>query len=106
MKASPFEVRTENDGPAATVAIDGELDLATVDQLDAALAEVESNGATTVVLDLDQVAFMDSTGLRCLLRARRRAEQSGRRLRLVRVPPDVDRLFAVTGVSEVFHIDN
>jgi anti-sigma B factor antagonist len=100
-----FDVQTSNSGPTATVAIDGELDLATVGRLDAALAEVEHDESTTIILDLERVSFIDSTGLRCLLRARRRAEENGRRLELVKVAPEVQRLFDVTGVGGVFEAE-
>jgi len=99
-----FAVTTKTDGAAATLAVDGELDLATVEELDAALAVAESNGTTTVCLDLAKVRFMDSTGLRCLLRARRRAEEDGHRLTLTNLPSDVERLLEVTGVRRIFEI--
>ena len=99
-----FVVTTTMDGAAATVAVDGELDLATVEELDAALSQVESNGSTTLCLDLANVRFMDSTGLRCLLRARRRAEEGGRSFTLTNLPAGVERLFDVTGVGRIFEI--
>jgi anti-sigma B factor antagonist len=101
---TPFAVTTTSDGTAATLTVDGELDLATVAQLDAALEQVQANGSTMLCLDLAKVRFMDSTGLRCLLRARRRAQDDGRRLLLTNLPSGVERLFEVTGVGRVFEI--
>ena len=65
----------------ATVELEGELDIASAAVLDATLDDVERGGATTLTLDLARVRFMDSTGLRSLLRRARRAETAGRRLR-------------------------
>jgi len=99
-----FAVTMTTDGAAATLAVDGELDLATVEELDAALAVAEGNGTTTLCLDLAKVHFMDSTGLRCLLRARRRAEENGHLLTLTNLPSGVERLFEVTGAGRIFEI--
>jgi anti-sigma B factor antagonist len=99
-----FDVITTTSEGVATVTIEGELDLATAPVLDATLADVERNGTSTVLLDLAQVRFMDSTGLRSLLSARRRAEAAGRRLRLANPSPDVERVLDLTGVRRIFDI--
>ena len=99
-----FDVTTRDDDGAVTVAVEGELDIATAPRLEAALIDVERNGTRELVVDLANVRFMDSSGLRSLLSARRRAEGAGRALRLVNVPPDVARVFDVTGVGRIFDI--
>jgi anti-sigma B factor antagonist len=99
-----FEVTTSTEGGVATVVLGGELDIATAPLLDATLADVERNGTGTVLLDLAQVQFIDSTGLRSLLSARQRAEAAGRKLRLANLPVDVERVFDVTGVRRIFDI--
>jgi anti-sigma B factor antagonist len=99
-----FEVTTRTDNGVARVVVDGELDIATAPVLDARLADVERSANGTLVLDMGKVGFMDSTGLRALLNARRRAEAAGRRLRLVNLQPDVERVLDVTGVRKIFEI--
>jgi anti-sigma B factor antagonist len=99
-----FEVTTTTDNGVARVVVDGELDIATAPVLDARLVDLEQTLDGTVELDMSKVAFMDSTGLRALLNARRRAETAGRRLRLVNLQPDVARVFDVTGVRKIFEI--
>ena len=99
-----FDVTTKTEDGIATVAVDGELDIATAPVLDATLADVERGGTGTLLLDLHRVRFLDSTGLRSLLRARRRAETAGRRLRLANLPPAVERVLDVTGVRRIFDI--
>ena len=51
----------------------GELDLATVPRVDAQLAELWSLGFARLVLDLREVCFLDSSGLRMCSRGKRRA---------------------------------
>ena len=53
----------------------GEIDLATVADLDSALTQVQGDGHTHVLLDLWDVTFIDSVGIGVLLSAKRRAEK-------------------------------
>ena len=63
-----------------------------------ALADAEASHEL-VVLDLRNLSFMDSTGLRLIVVAERRARESGHRLVIVEGPPWVQRLFEVTGLD-------
>src|SRR5437773_2565005 len=73
-------VGVEREDGRVRVALSGELDLATVDELRGRLAAVEGDGAPTVVLDLRELDFLDSTGIGELLAAQRRLRAAGRRL--------------------------
>lgn len=78
----------------AMLALNGELDLATVPQAEAALLQLEHESSTgTIVLDLHELAFMDSTGLRFVLAANARASGNDRRFVVVRGPSNVHRVF-------------
>ena len=91
---TPLDVSSERSDGRAHVALRGELDLTTVGAAEAALAEIErAPGATTLVVDLRALRFMDSTGLRLLLGAETRARRRGARLLVVRGPEAVDRVF-------------
>ena len=81
---------------AAWVQVAGELDIETSPQLEQTLREPSSQ---LVVLDLRELAFMDSSGVHTIVNASARARQLGRRLVLLRGPPRVDRVFALTGSS-------
>ena len=78
------------------LAITGEVDLATADQLDAALCAAQA-GAWAVTLDLSRLQFIDCRGLAAVIAAADRAGASGARFRIVRGPPAVDRVFSLTG---------
>jgi anti-sigma B factor antagonist len=88
---------------AGWVRVAGELDIATVSQLERTLHERQSL-PKLVVLDLRELAFIDSSGLHAIVRASVRARQAGRRLAVLRGPPHVDRLFTLTGVSDELEI--
>jgi anti-anti-sigma factor len=74
----PFAVTVQRDDRVATVVVSGELDLATVPQLSAAVAE--HGDARLLVLDLNAVTFIDSTGVRSLIEADRACASAGSRL--------------------------
>jgi anti-sigma B factor antagonist len=89
-------VTSEQDG-VRVLAPEGELDLATAPQL----AQAFADGPT--VLDLGGVQFIDSTGLATLITERqRRAVDGSTPFVLVRGSATTQRLFAVTGVEELF----
>jgi anti-sigma B factor antagonist len=74
----------------------GELDIATTPQLERTLSQTQ---ARLVVLDLGELAFIDSCGIHAIIDAGTRARRAGRRLVLVRVPASVERMFTLTGSS-------
>jgi anti-sigma B factor antagonist len=77
----------------------GELDLASTPRLRELLYEAHSPGAT-VVLDLDDVVFLDSSALAVVLSAERRLRGSGGSLRLVNVAEEVLRVLRICGLAE------
>src|ERR1700737_1083380 len=89
------------DGPWVRAA--GELDIATVPHLERTLREPQLQ-ARLVVLDLRELTFMDSFGVHAIVNAGTRARQAGSRLVLLRGPPNVDRVFTLTGCSDEFEI--
>jgi anti-sigma B factor antagonist len=93
-----FDVRTERKGDALVVAPRGEIDLATVDFVRDAV-EREKQAGDAVVLDLREVAFMDTSGLRYVLELVESASQDGFDVRLVRGPSAVQRVFEVSGLE-------
>ena len=98
-----FSVRTEQHGDAAVVIPKGELDLATAPALESALGSAFSAGGSgSVVLDLRELEFIDSSGLRTLLSARRQAEDAGASFSLVAGHRGLERTLEIAGVHKVF----
>jgi anti-sigma B factor antagonist len=89
---------------APGVAIRGEIDIAAVPELEHALdvAILESTGA--FVLDLSGVGFLDSTGLRLVLRWRALLAREERSLAIVCPPGPVRRLFDVAGIADLLFL--
>jgi anti-anti-sigma factor len=80
--------------------VQGEVDLATAPELQAALESALPPERARVVIDLRGVTFLDSTGLALLLRYDRKAALAGRRVVVVKGPPQVQRAFELTGLSQ------
>jgi anti-sigma B factor antagonist len=75
----------------------GELDIAGVDALHAAIEDGAEGEERDVVLDMSGLAFMDSSGLRAILLASGRLAQAERTFGIVKGPPVVHRVFELTG---------
>ena len=97
-----FSVRIEPRGEAAVVVPTGELDLATAPALEAALARAFEAPGSRVVLDLRELEFIDSSGLRTLLTARKQAEDAGARFSLIAGHRGLERTLEIAGVHSVF----
>jgi anti-anti-sigma factor len=100
MKQQPLKITTLTRDAALHVIADGELDIATAPALHDALVAAEATDASTIVLDIDAVGFIDSSGLRALIDAYARSNQNGKRFRITKGTKAARRLFALTGADE------
>lgn len=98
--SSPFEVTIEERGPAVHLILTGELDISTASRLEDGMRRAEADKPELVVLDLQALDFMDSTGLRLLITADTRARQEGRRLAIVQGNEMVQRVMRLTRLDE------
>ena len=87
----------------SVVAVRGEVDLHTAPKVEYAI-ERGSEGVSAVVVDMGEIAFMDSTALSTLMRAREILEKRGVSLRLTTPSKAVERIFNVTGFGDYFDI--
>ena len=85
---------------AYTLALAGELDIATAPQLESEVTALADAGAGTVVIDLGDLGFIDSTGLRLFFALNERAGADGWVLRLRRPSRQVSKLLEVTGTGD------
>lgn len=93
---------TSRDGDSVTLAVEGDVDLATAGQLREAAVHAIVFGPGHLHLDLTKVGFCDSSGLHVLLATRRRANLAGVRLTVAPSPP-VQRVLDLAGVHEILH---
>jgi anti-sigma B factor antagonist len=78
-----------------------EIDITNAEALRSALIKAAANGHGTLVVDMTQTQFCDSSGLHTLIAAHKRAEAEGREMLLVIPSSTVLRVFALTGMDRV-----
>ncbi len=86
------------------VAAVGEIDLHTAPRLQEELAESQRGGSASVVVDLSDVEFCDSTGVNALLAALRDSRGKGGSLCLVSPQAAVRKVLGITGLDRVFTV--
>jgi len=96
-----FSIEVSEEAGSATVTAIGEIDVATAPQVERQLLE-HIDAGKAVTLDLHGVSFIDSSGLRALVTARQRAEDTAVAFTLAGRSPAVERLLQVTGLDGVF----
>lgn len=101
LKVGQLTVRSERDGVMHTISLAGELDLATAAEAEREFRRVESTDAPSIVLDLPDLTFIDSTGVRLLISAHARSRADSQRLVLLRGPASVQRVFELCGIVDV-----
>jgi anti-sigma B factor antagonist len=94
-----FSIRTEPNGDALVVRAFGEVDIASAKTLEKELRQAFDNGASTVLLDLGNVEFIDATGLSVLLAVVKLTTANRRELRVVRLSWPVQRAVELTGLD-------
>ena len=94
-----FRISIADDDVPAVVRVEGELDSFSAPQLREHLAAAVAYEAT--VIDMQEVAFVDSSGLGALVGGVRRMREAGRGVALCCTRPSVCRLLAVTGVDRL-----
>jgi anti-anti-sigma factor len=96
-----LEVDTRTDGGLAVVVVRGDLDMAGSVVLEEELGRLEdAPEVDAIVVDLSELDFMDSSGLRTVVLADRRSAENGRRFALVSGGEPVQRVFEITRMSE------
>jgi anti-sigma B factor antagonist len=88
----------------AVVSVSGEIDVYTAPKLREKLIELVSEGTYEVVVDLEKVDFLDSTGLGVLVGALKRVKAHDGGLALVCTQDKILKIFKITGLTKVFPI--
>ncbi len=99
MTIPSFDLRVVRSGRSTHIAPCGELDIATTPELEQALDDASTQNVKEIVLDLRELTFMDSTGLRALAEANMRADDSGVALSIIRGPRQIERVLEISGLG-------
>lgn len=99
---SLLNVDIEKGDNRVSVALSGELDISSATRVEDELAVLQAEAPPLLVLDLRKLDFMDSTGLRLIVRADEAARSEGTRFVIVRGPEPVHRVFEIVGLDTRF----
>jgi anti-anti-sigma factor len=94
-----LQIEVRHDGGRAVLTLAGELDMASAERLQQAIDDASPRAETSIVLNLDGLQFIDSTGLRVMLRALERCRARGQEFAITPGSPQVQRLLSITGVA-------
>jgi anti-sigma B factor antagonist len=86
---------------AHVLLLTGELDIAEVPRLEAAVDRILEEGTTGITIDLRQLEFIDSSGLAAIVHISGMSAKRGHDFELIAGRPEVQRLFEITGLSGV-----
>jgi anti-sigma B factor antagonist len=101
-----FDASIEHRGTTAIVHASGEVDIASAPALAAQIDEALADNPRLLIVDLERVTMLDSSGLGVLIGVLKELERAGdkTRLRLVVREPHVVKVFSITGLDGVFSI--
>jgi anti-sigma B factor antagonist len=99
-----MQIATTPGSDRYVITVSGEVDLATSPELDTEIIAAIDSRATSVVIDLTDVSFMDSSGLGVIVRALKRCREAENDLDLVITNERVLKVFGITGLDQVIPI--
>ena len=99
-----LSMRTRQEGDFTVVEVSGEIDVYTAPQLRECLSELEDAGHSRLLIDLENVDFLDSTALGVLVGALKKARADEGSMALVCSQERLLKIFRITGLTKVFDI--
>ena len=96
-----MEIKTNTDGSTLTISVSGRVDTVTAPELEAGL---KFGDAKCVVLDIAEVPYMSSAGLRLLLTSHKAMLAKGGEFKIVNVQPSVSEVLSITGFADILNI--
>ena len=95
---------SHTDGPFEIIEVGGEIDVYTAPRLREAIVTAIEAGHTRLVIDVEKVEFLDSTGLGVLIGGMKRLRSTDGDLTLVCTQPRILKVFEITGLNRAFAI--
>jgi anti-anti-sigma factor len=93
-------IHVQRDAERVSLLLEGELDMENAATLDEQLLNAEQSPVAEIVLDLSQLRFIDSSGLKSILIATKRSQEDSNRLGVMAGSGDVARLLSLTAIDQ------
>lgn len=101
-----LSLNTRAEGPFQVVEVGGEVDVYTAPKLREAIVSTVDAGNIRLIVDVEKVDFLDSTGLGVLVGSLKRVRAEGGSLDVVCTHERILKIFAITGLDKVFGLHN
>ena len=98
-----MELTKEAKGSALTISLDGRLDTTTAPQLEAEVTK-SLDGITDLTIDMANLVYVSSAGLRVLLKAQKTMNKQGK-MTVKNASQEIKEIFEVTGFDELLNIE-
>lgn len=99
-----LDIQTEHAEDVCEIKLNGEIDVYTAPKLKEEIIALIEGGCSNVIVDLQGVAFIDSSGLGVLVSALRRARERDGAVRIICTRENILKIFRITGLDKVFPI--
>jgi len=99
-----LDIDLESVGSFSLINLSGEVDVYSAPKLREAIKELVDEGSYNIVVDLEKVAFLDSTGLGVLVGGLKRVKHQDGELGIICNQEKILRIFRITGLTKVFPI--
>lgn len=99
---SALSIMTDNTQSVSVMSVRGRVDSETAPELDSALSELLADGRDKIIINLREVDFLSSAGLRALVKALKGAQGSGGDIRLASVPEPINGILLTVGMTQMF----
>jgi len=97
-----MRITTLNEGGVRIVSLEGRMDLANSLKAETKLNELLADGETKIIIDLEKLEFMSSSGLRAIIFLEKKMGERGGKLVLANMSETVENLFRLTRLYDLF----
>ncbi|UXR38744.1 anti-sigma factor antagonist [Staphylococcus simulans] len=100
-----LNIETQEHDGYYEIKVGGELDVYTVPELEQVLTPIKQEGTHDVYVNLTNVSYMDSTGLGLFVGTLKALNQNVKELYIIGASERISRLFEITGLSDLMHVN-
>jgi stage II sporulation protein AA (anti-sigma F factor antagonist) len=100
-----MEFTQEQAGAVSVVGLSGRLDSSTAQRAEASFSQLLGGGASCLAIDLSQLDYISSAGLRVLLVVAKKVQQANGKVVLFGLGSNVREVFAISGFDRIFAIE-
>ncbi|WP_251518302.1 MULTISPECIES: anti-sigma factor antagonist [Staphylococcus] len=100
-----LNIETERHDTHYNVKVAGELDVYTVPELEEVLVPMRQEGTHDIYVNLENVSYLDSTGLGLFVGTLKALNQHDKELYILGVSDRISRLFDITGLKDLMHVN-